>query len=70
MLHRLESNRLSMADDMIQSFDKDDGLKKALKFLDGAIDSIERNHDHSEEVALLKIAKFGIREKILLLAYQ
>lgn len=70
MLHRLESNRLSVADAMIQNFDKDDGLKQALKLLDGAIDSIERNHDHSEEVALLKIAKLGIREKILFLAYE
>jgi hypothetical protein len=55
---------------MIQNFSKDDGLKESLKFLDMAIDSIELNRDHSEEIALLRIAKFAIREKVLLLAYE
>lgn len=55
---------------MIKNFNKDDGLKESLNLLDCAIGSIQRNRNHSEELALLRIAKFAIREKILLLAYE
>jgi hypothetical protein len=69
MLQRLERTRHSIADVMIESFGRDEGLKESLKLLECAIDAIERNPDHSEELGLLQIAKLGLREKILLLAY-
>jgi hypothetical protein len=70
MLQRLEKSQQSIAEVMIRNFNKDDGLKESLKFLDSAIDSIEGNCDYSEELALLKITRFAVREKILLLAYE
>jgi hypothetical protein len=69
MLQRIEDTRHSIAEAMIQNFSKDDGLKESLNFLDCAISSIEHNHEHLEELALLRIAKLAIREKVLLLAY-
>jgi hypothetical protein len=69
MLQRIQKDRSSIAEAMILNFKKDEGLKQALQHLDNAIDLIERNRDHSEEVALLHIARLAVREKILLLAY-
>jgi hypothetical protein len=70
MLQRIEKTRHSIAEAMIQNFNKDDGLKESLNLLEGAIDSIQSNRNYSEELALLRIAKLAIREKILLLAYE
>jgi hypothetical protein len=70
MLQRIERTRHSIADVMIQNFNKDDDLKEALILLESAIEAIERNRDHSEELALLQITKLAIREKVLLLAYE
>jgi hypothetical protein len=70
MLQLIENSRGSIAEMMIDNFSKDDGLKRALNYIELAIDSVERNHDHSDEVSIMHIAKLAIREKLLLLAYK
>jgi hypothetical protein len=69
MLQRIERNQSSIADAMIRNFNKDDSLKESLKLLERSIELIKHNRDHSEELALLRLVKLAIREKILLLAY-
>jgi hypothetical protein len=70
MLQRIENGRASIADAMIKNFRKDQGLKETLRHLDCAVDSIKQNKDHEAELALLRIARLAVREKILLLAYE
>jgi hypothetical protein len=69
MLQRLEKNQNSVAEAMIQNFSKDESLKESLRLLEKSLEAIENNRDHSDEVALLRLVKLAIREKILLLAY-
>jgi hypothetical protein len=69
MLQRVDHGIKSVADYMIGSFTMDEALKESLRLVEGAIACIESNESYPEEVALLRLSRFAIREKIFMMSY-